>query len=586
MRAEAELGPVRDTGPAPRKPRRLRFILLLLGAVVALTAALAVLDARRAAGDVRTGRAAFRALVDRGLIAEGQLHTQARAAAAHATSAERRVRGSPWLRAWSRVPVLGRPARWLRAATGVAASLSERASDAVGRIEASLESLRDAPARLSFLTLVEHEFAELLRSVDAVRLPGSGGFLPPVDAARKELTQELRQLHDGLSRGVASVRGLRAFLEGPTNYLVLAANNAEMRAGGMVLQAGLLNARDGVMSAGGFRTTADLMLRDPVTLPREFEALYGWLDPGVEWRNVGSSPNFPVVAPIYGAMAQRRGVRNLDGVLQLDVIGVRELLRVIGPVQIEGTRFDASNVDRLVLHDLYITFGGRQFERRAEFSRLAAATFTALNERSWRPADMVRALRFAAAGRHLLVWSSHAEQQAAWRGLGVDGALPRDGFMLTVQNHTGNKLDWYVRPSVAMDVESLRGGARRVRARITIANPTPPGPAGYVNGDGSLVPVGGYRALVAVYLPGWATDVEMPGSTVNIVGPDGSMRVIGTRVDILRGRTVTLDVAFTVPATVRGITLLSSARAVPVLVTIDEMAVNDAVRRAIVIPMR
>lgn len=566
--------------PSPRRLWRRRIVLALPALVLVIAGAFAAADAIRTVGAVRSGRAAFARLAHEGFSAQGRLTLEADRGARHFARAERIARRSMWLGAWSRVPFLGRPARWLRAASATTASLSRRAATAVGRIEPQLMRLGDAAGRLELMRSVEEEFVGLRRAVDGVRLPSSGGFLPPFESASSELEHELARLRETLADGADAARGIRSFLAGPSVYMILAANNSEMRAGGMVLQAGALRAEDGRLLPGRFRSTGELGLDRAVEVPTEMKALYGWLDPGREWRNVGTSPNFPAIGPVYAAMAERIGFR-VDGVLQIDVLGVRALLEVIGPVEIDGRRYDASNVERLVLHDLYAEFGAEQGDRRSEFSELAAATLRALDGREWRPERMARALTAIGAGRHLLAWSARPEQQSAWAGLGIDGALEHDGLMLTVQNHTGNKLDWFIRPKVALTVEHPRGEWRRIRARIQIDNPTPLEETRYVAGDGTLVPPGAHRALVAVYLPGWATNVEMPGRSVALVGPDGPMRVIGTRLDIPRGGSIALEVVFSVPPEITGIVVLPSGRAHPVPFSLGGRRFDDRLRRAV-----
>jgi hypothetical protein len=155
--------------------------------------------------------------------------------------------------------------------------------------------------------------------------------------------------------------------------------------------------------------------------------------------------------------------------------------------------------------------------------------------------------------------------------------------MLTVQNHGGNKLDWFLRPSMTARIVDRPGGSRRITLTIAIQNPTPMKESKFVAGDGSLVPTGDYRALVAVYLPGWATDVRVPGRSVALVGADGPSRVIGTRVDIARGRTLTLTVEFTAPSGVERLVLIPSGRAKPVPARIGARRLDDEVPRALAI---
>ncbi|HLW18367.1 MAG TPA: DUF4012 domain-containing protein, partial [Actinomycetota bacterium] len=479
--------PVAELARTTPRKRRLKLFLIAFAIVLIAWIAVASIDAYRVARAVRAGRAEFKKIA--ALDSSGGMQADALAGARDFEDARRIANNSIALGMWARVPLLGRPAAWLRKAAGATATLSHDASDAIGRIEPALHTTD----RMALLRLLDTEFTNLAADVARVHLPSTGGFFPPVNAASDQLTHDLARLRTALTDGIAGVRGLDSMLEG-SRYLVLAANNAEMRAGGMVLQAGLLTSARGHMSAGYFTSTADLKLAKPVALPAQIQTLYGWLSPGTEWRNVGSSPNFPVTAPIYAAMAQARGKHNVDGLLQIDVIGMRALLQVVGPVG----RYNAGNVEQLLLHDQYARFGAQQVERRQEFSHLAEATFKALNDRPWDFVKLARALREAAAGRHLMAWSRRPVEEAAWQRLQMDGALDPDGLMLTVQNQTGNKLDWFVQPQMALSVEQLAGGWRRMHLRISIANPTPLGQPSYIAGDGKLVPPGTDRALVAV----------------------------------------------------------------------------------------
>jgi uncharacterized protein DUF4012 len=551
----------------------------LLGAGV--TAALAARDGLQVARDVRAGRAAFHSLVNDGLSASSNLRSASAKGAALFDDADARARGSRWIGGWSHVPVLGQPARWLRGATAAASKLGREATAVVAEIEPRLNAAHEPSERIKFLDTLAAEFARLRTAVDAVDIPAPGGFLPPVNAADRELRAELTKLRKAVDDGAVASVGLKSFLEGPSTYVVLAANNAEMRAGGMILQAGLLRAANGHLAAGEFRTTAELALKDPIPVPPQLDTLYGWLSPGEEWRNVGSSPDFPATGPMYAAMSRRSKLGPVDGAIQLDVPAVRALLGVVGPVDVEGRRYDASNVERLILHDLYVQFGTDQIPRRHEFSTLAQGIFTALTDRSWDPRALIRALGKAGAGRHLMLWSSRSAEETAWQRLGVSGSLDRNGMMVTIQNHTGNKLDWFMRASADLRVTPLPGGYRHARLDIQINNATPAGQPTYIAGDAKLVPVGGYRALVAVYLPGWAINVRLPENKAALVGPDGPMRVVGTRVDILRQKRVTVTVVFDIPPTARLVDLLPSGRLPAMSLRFGGTLYNDAIRRSI-----
>lgn len=181
----------------------------------------------------------------------------------------------------------------------------------------------------------------------------------------------------------------------------------------------------------------------------------------------------------------------------------------------------------------------------------------------------------------MLAWSRHPAQQAAWIAAGVNGTLEPDGLMVSVQNHGGNKLDWFLRVGGRLDVRPRPGGWHRVSVSVDITNRYPNGEPPYVIGDGSAAPAGSYRAFVTFYLPSWATNAELNGAPVIAVGTDGPMRVLGGRVDIPRGTTTRLTIEFSAPPAEDRIVLLPSARAKPVSFRVPDGTIVDDRRRFI-----
>src|SRR5439155_16885371 len=234
-----------------RRRRLFRFgLIAAFLVIIGATAALAARDGLRVERDVRAGRATFRALLGRGLSSQENMQTQTAAGTRLLESADARAHSSVWIGGWSHVPVLGQPARWVRGATDAIVKLARVANDVVAQVEPRLNTARDPQGRLRLLDSISAEFAPLRAAVDAARIPASGWFVPPVVSADAQLRRELGRLRRAADGGAVASRGLHSFLQGPTTYLVLAANNAEMRAGGMVLQAGLLRAIGGRVSTG------------------------------------------------------------------------------------------------------------------------------------------------------------------------------------------------------------------------------------------------------------------------------------------------------------------------------------------------
>ncbi len=169
----------------------------------------------------------------------------------------------------------------------------------------------------------------------------------------------MSQLDDARSRltkaaAVSSV--VATILEGPQTYLVLASNNAEMRAGsGSFLEVGVATTGSGSVQVG------DLVPSGSLTLPpgavqanAELERNWGWLDPGVDWRNLGVTPQFDVTAPLAAQMWHANTGQQVNGVIALDIEGLKQLLVATGPVTVAGSRaITSDNVEQYLLHDQY-----------------------------------------------------------------------------------------------------------------------------------------------------------------------------------------------------------------------------------------
>src|SRR5581483_3199929 len=137
----------------------------------------------------------------------------------------------------------------------------------------------------------------------------------------------------------------------------------------------------------------------------------------------------------------------------------------------------------------------------------------------------------ATHGRHVMLWSSAPAEEQTWQRLGADGALRADGLLVGVQNQTGNKLDYFVHPSVALSVSKSEKQSR-VTMRVRVPNSVAPSEVAYVAGNDQQLPFGTYHGLVTVYLPGTAFNARVAGGSVVASGQDGPMRVLAIRLDV------------------------------------------------------
>ena len=80
---------------------------------------------------------------------------------------------------------------------------------------------------------------------------------------------------------------------------------------------------------------------------------WGWLSPSLDMRNLGTTPRFDVTAPLAARMWTALTGQPINGVIAIDVVGVRQLLEATGPVDVNGQEVSADNVGQYLLHDQY-----------------------------------------------------------------------------------------------------------------------------------------------------------------------------------------------------------------------------------------
>lgn len=385
--------------------------------------------------------------------------------------------------------------------------------------------------------------AEPLRGPDG-RLDVSlrGGSIPvnvvrDVDAALKEIAYQLPEATSSRGRWLAgpirdleddvfdeAVRRRRQFISvaqslevlaevaggnGPRRYLIAVANAAEMRGtGGMILSYGELVSDGGKLSLERFGPIDDLALRgDPPGDPLPYPDRFAQYAPVTTWRNTNLSPDFTVVAPIQEDLYSDVTGKPVNGVIQVDSFGLAALLRITGPVTIpDAPPIDANNVVPFTLNENYFRITARPERQEAQgqvaqavFERLVTGDFPTVR-------DLGRVVAEAAEGRHVMLHSTSAPIQRTVRLLGIDGGLPEPGndvALLTVQNFSGNKLDYYLDTNLTVSGRRPAGTVSRVRVRVDIANTAPPdGRNRAVFGPlESGFGVGEYRGLVSVYFP-------------------------------------------------------------------------------------
>lgn len=465
------------------------------------------------------------------------------------------------------LPVLGRQLRAATAMLDSAVRVGDDTSRAIEELRSVAEGPTEAPSeRLAAVQASQAVLAGLSESLAEVDLGPGTALIGPVRDARQQFEDQLEQTSATVDSAAIGLTGVSGLLEGPSTYLVLAANNAEMRAGsGMFLQVGTVTITDGSFTLSEFTPAQELFLEQPGSaLDPDMAARWGSLVPNQEWRNLNLSPRFDESARMAAEMWAASGRGAVDGVMAIDVVAVQAMLELTGPVEVatdDGVvTVDADNIRQQLLRKQYEDFDDRG-ERRDLLGRVAAGVFDAFNQRPIPAADLVGLIDRSGAERHLLFWSDDADQQAAWEALGVSGVLPADALMLSLINRSGTKLDPYVELRAEITVA---GGDRRRRVTVTVDldNTAPEFLPRYVEGPypGIDAVAGEYIGILALTVPAAATEPSTTADGFAVVGDDGPTRVIGVNVSVPRGEQRQVDISFDLPSEWDRVVVTSSAR--------------------------
>jgi hypothetical protein len=579
--------PVRDRG------RRRRNRLIALGVIVVVVAWGAVLAAKSwsAYRHDKAGLAELQSV--RGDLAPGQLTEAATVKALDAARAEFAAAhsqlASPLFAPVTVLPVIGRQLQSVRDLSSAAQSVSEVGGTFLGQVHGVINEPHGAgPERIASL----HQLGVLSLSAESqlarIQTGPSDALIGPLASKHDEFVSQLDDARSRLTKAAAVSAVVATILQGPKQYLVLASNNAEMRSGsGAFLEVGLATTGAGSVHVGDMVPSGSLTLPPgAVTVERDLERNWGWLRPGVDWRNLGVTPQFDVTGPLAAQMWHAGTGQQVDGVIALDVEALRQLLTVTGPVTLpSGQTIGSDNVVSYLLHDQYagLTDNSSSSGRQDVLGSLTSAVLRELQGQSVDLHTLATAVTSAVDGRHLMLWSSDPKAQAAWEVSGVSGSLTPTSLAVAAVNRGGNKLDQYLPMHVVVHT-APSGSGTEVTLTTTLTNVTPPGLSQYVAGPYPGVPVayGGYTGLVAANLPAAASGITMTGAgPLAAKSAEGPTWLVAAPITIPQGTTSTVVITFHLPGSHGTMHLVPSARIPAQQWTAEGSSFDDSTARTV-----
>lgn len=486
------------------------------------------------------------------------------------------------------VPIVSRQLQTTRDMAKAAGTLTAAGSSTLGQVQGLLKAPHGQPAQRAALASSLSDITQHLSDiVNHVSLGPSHGLVGPVLTARRKAALDLEHLRSGMTRSTGAARSLSTLLKGNANYLVLTANNSEMRAGsGMFLGAGTLQISNGNLSFGNFTPTSQIQVNPPAPPPPDINKLWGTEQPGADYRNLALSPQFPTNAAMAAQMWQSWSHQPVNGVLVVDPVGLSDLMTAVGSVNVQGTSFNSTNVVSYLVHDQYENIGSSQQGHYDAEGGLASSVFSQLMAAQTNLSSAVKGMDQAANGRHLLVWSSDPGIQSGWQQAAVSGDVGPNDLLLSVLNEGGNKLDPFIATSANVNTKSVSSkksnGDKKPLTEVTVSvkvkNQTPPGQNAYIAGSNGSPPASGrYVGALALDVPGGSGDPHIAGqSVVQADGPDGATTdEMAMPIDLMPGAETTVTYQFVVAGHHGSLRVNPGARINPTTWRIGSTTFND-----------
>jgi hypothetical protein len=480
------------------------------------------------------------------------------------------------------LPYVGRQLRSVDALSGAAATITGDGHESLTQVQGLFVAPHHtAEQRAALVRRLATVVSTLNQEVDRVDLGPSDALIPTLAKKRNIFVADLDQLHTGLVKGTAAVSAVADLLGSHHTYLLLTANNAEMRDGsGTFLQAGTLTTDGGRITLDGFQATAPLATTTPqVQVTGDLQARWGSTVPGGDYRVLGLSPQFELNAPVAAALWKHQTGQSVDGVVTIDDIALKDLLAVTGPVTAGGNTITTANLEQTLFVTQYqgVTGSASNEARREELGALGSAVFTALQKPGLSLAGAANALDAAVNGRHIMVWSANLASERDWQQAGVSGQLGPGDLLLGVSNEGGSKLDPYQDVSAHLTVEARGSDSLvTVTGQLTNNSPTNAGLPPYVIGGSSATPPYEYIGILSLDVPKYTGSFDVTGGTGLLAsGSDGPSTVEAVQVKVPPGTSASVTWTFLLRGHHGTLRVDPSARVPPVSWSTPGVEFND-----------
>ncbi|MDM4763869.1 DUF4012 domain-containing protein [Galbitalea sp. SE-J8] len=436
----------------------------------------------------------------------------------------------------------------------------------------NVDALRRLDTRLTDLNSAIGVASTQIDSVDTTGLDSR------VVSAIDSLTSALGGVQQFISSSQPLLAMLPILLGTDGTWFVGLQNLAEARGTGGLLGAfSVLSTKGGTVTQTASGSDLDLIPVPISTAGLSSDYLDIWGDQLTEWRSLNSSADFPDTGRMVSNVWKTKTGTELDGVVSFGQGTVPYLLAATGPIDVDGTTVDASNVIQFLTLDVYAKYPDFT-DKNAIVGHLVQQIFARLQSGQFDFQSLFAGGSFGATHDRVQLWSPHAEVESEITAAGLDGALSSaygPDVYVALNNSAGSKIDQFIDVAVDYELGTCNptdewSEEREAKVTVTVTNNAPTsGLPEYVDiradreETGAPYVRGSNADVISVYGPvgSYENETTLDGETIGgYVGDENDRPLYAVNVDLDPGQSSTLVIDWNEPTIGDDITDVLSAQ--------------------------
>ncbi|MBI2598801.1 DUF4012 domain-containing protein [Candidatus Curtissbacteria bacterium] len=398
------------------------------------------------------------------------------------------------------------------------------------------------------------------RALELAKKAKAGTPFPSVSGSLHKAAQGLNSLSFSAFELSSLVTGLTGQSTG-RSYLILLANNTELRpGGGFIGNIALVDFENGRLKNITVEDvyTLDGQLKEKITPPREIKEKLG--TDSFYLRDSLWSPDFALNAQIARDFFKKETGKNVDGVISFDLTFIQEILQKTGSIKLSDYSEEITHENLFEKGEYYseVGFFPGSTQKRDFFGALSRALINKLLASP--PAlSLLEVMRDGLTQKHLMFTFDNPSLAAYVRTHSWDRPLPpsafnpgddtlgtRDFLALSEANLGANKVNRLIDRKIEYVMTIGRDADLVANLKITYTN----------NSQAETWPAGKYLNYLRVYTPGLITLLSVNGSPeidpkVVQVATLGSLSSISTYVEVPVKSTKEVTFSYRLPKSIK-----------------------------------